>query len=119
MNIAMIGPGNVGTTSIRRLARSGHVVSIANSRGPDSLKELAAETAPVLHLSAGLSWMRTSSSIQMAVRRTDCSLVAITLGCATTRQPPMPPSCASKLFATTEVPPDSGGWLRGLKVRGQ
>src|SRR6266508_2209218 len=43
MQIGIIGAGNIGGTLARHLARLGHQVSIANSRGPDSLTVLAAE----------------------------------------------------------------------------
>ena len=44
MKIAIIGSGNIGGTLARHLARLGHQVSIANSRGPQSLTALATET---------------------------------------------------------------------------
>ena len=44
MRIGIIGAGNIGGTLARRLAALGHQVSIANSRGPDSLAALARET---------------------------------------------------------------------------
>jgi predicted dinucleotide-binding enzyme len=43
MRIGVIGAGNMGGTLARRLASLGHQVSIANSRGPESLTALAAE----------------------------------------------------------------------------
>src|SRR5258706_13866707 len=43
MRIGIIGAGAVGGTLARRLAERGHQVSIANSRGPESLAALAAE----------------------------------------------------------------------------
>jgi hypothetical protein len=43
MRIGVIGAGNMGATLARRLAKLGHQVSIANSRGPESLTALAAE----------------------------------------------------------------------------
>src|SRR5262245_52321902 len=43
MRIGIIGAGQIGGTLARHLARLGHRVSIANSRGPDSLAALAAE----------------------------------------------------------------------------
>src|ERR1700704_2250061 len=43
MRIGIIGAGAVGGTLARRLAKRGHQVSIANSRGPESLAVLAAE----------------------------------------------------------------------------
>ncbi|WP_372088720.1 NAD(P)-binding domain-containing protein [Tistrella mobilis] len=44
MDIAVIGTGQIGGTLTRRLSQLGHKVFIANSRGPASLAELAAET---------------------------------------------------------------------------
>ena len=43
MRIGIIGTGNMGATLARRLAQLGHQVSMANSRGPESLTALAAE----------------------------------------------------------------------------
>jgi len=44
MRIGIIGAGNIGGTLARRLRQLGHEVSIANSRGPDTLAGLARET---------------------------------------------------------------------------
>jgi predicted dinucleotide-binding enzyme len=44
MNIGIIGAGNIGGTLTRRLRALGHAVAVANSRGPESLAALAAET---------------------------------------------------------------------------
>jgi len=44
MKIAIIGAGNIGGNLARRLTKLGHDVSIANSRGPHTLTDLAAET---------------------------------------------------------------------------
>ena len=43
MRIGIIGAGSIGGTLARHLVRLGHQVSIANSRGPESLTALAAE----------------------------------------------------------------------------
>jgi predicted dinucleotide-binding enzyme len=43
MRIGIIGAGRIGGTLARRLAALGHDVSIANSRGPQSLADLAGE----------------------------------------------------------------------------
>jgi hypothetical protein len=43
MRIGIIGAGQIGGTLARRLTTLGHDVSIANSRGPDSLAGLAGE----------------------------------------------------------------------------
>src|SRR5215207_6973319 len=44
MRIGIIGAGQIGGTLARRLTALGHDVSIANSRGPESLAALARET---------------------------------------------------------------------------
>lgn len=44
MKIGIIGAGNIGGNLTRRLTALGHDVSVANSRGPHTLTELAAET---------------------------------------------------------------------------
>jgi 8-hydroxy-5-deazaflavin:NADPH oxidoreductase len=44
MKIGIIGAGQIGGTLTRRLSKLGHHVFVANSRGPESLAELAAET---------------------------------------------------------------------------
>ena len=44
MKIGIIGAGQIGGTLARRLTATGHEVSIANSRGPASLADLARET---------------------------------------------------------------------------
>ena len=44
MKIGIIGAGQIGGTLTRRLTALGHQVSVANSRGPESLADLAAET---------------------------------------------------------------------------
>lgn len=44
MNIGIIGAGHIGGTLTRRFSALGHKVFVANSRGPETLKDLAAET---------------------------------------------------------------------------
>ena len=44
MKIGIIGAGQIGTALTLRFTAVGHQVSVANSRGPDSLRGLAAET---------------------------------------------------------------------------
>src|SRR3954466_9745176 len=41
MNIGIIGAGMIGKTLARRLAQLGHQIAIANSRGPQTLRDLA------------------------------------------------------------------------------
>ena len=65
MRIGIIGAGNIGGTLARRLTALGHDVSIANSRGPETLAPLARETGakPV--------------SVQEAARAGDVVIVTI------------------------------------------
>lgn len=44
MKIGIIGAGNIGSTLTRRFTAAGHEVAVANSRGPETLADLAAET---------------------------------------------------------------------------
>jgi predicted dinucleotide-binding enzyme len=57
MNIAIIGAGNIGATLTRRLTGLGHKVSVANSRGPQTLTDLATETGatplPIAEVTTG------------------------------------------------------------------
>src|SRR5882762_4784053 len=43
MNIGIIGSGEMGTCLASKFVKLGHTVSIANSRGPASLKQLAGD----------------------------------------------------------------------------
>ena len=44
MNIGIIGAGNIGGNLTRRFTQLGHNVFVANSRGPETLKDLASKT---------------------------------------------------------------------------
>jgi hypothetical protein len=44
MDISIVGSGRIGGTLALQLAQRGHTVTIANSRGPASLAQLADET---------------------------------------------------------------------------
>jgi predicted dinucleotide-binding enzyme len=44
MKIGIIGAGHIGGNLTRRFRALGHEVSVANSRGPETLRDLAAET---------------------------------------------------------------------------
>jgi glycine/D-amino acid oxidase-like deaminating enzyme len=44
MKIGIVGAGSIGGTLTRRLTALGHGVFVVNSRGPESLRDLAAET---------------------------------------------------------------------------
>ncbi len=46
MKIGIIGAGRIGAAAARLFAAAGHEVAVSNSRGPDSLHDLAAELGP-------------------------------------------------------------------------
>jgi predicted dinucleotide-binding enzyme len=46
MKIGVIGAGHIGATLAGHFAKAGHDVAIANSRGPETLADLAAELGP-------------------------------------------------------------------------
>lgn len=43
MRIGIIGSGNIGATAARLFIKAGHEVALSNSRGPETLKDLAGE----------------------------------------------------------------------------
>jgi len=47
MKIGIIGAGNIGATIARKLAASGHDVKLANSRGPETIHDLARDLGAV------------------------------------------------------------------------
>ncbi len=81
MNVGIIGAGNIGATLTRRLTSLGHRVRVANSRGPETLAALAAETGA------------TAVSVSEAVR--DQDLIILTI--PEKNVPSLPPD----LFAST------------------
>jgi predicted dinucleotide-binding enzyme len=65
MRIGIIGAGNIGGTLTRRFTSLGHDVSVANSRGPETLSDLAEETGA------------TAATAEDAAR--DAELVVVTI----------------------------------------
>lgn len=65
MDIGIIGAGNIGGNLTRRFRELGHNVFVANSRGPESLTDLAAETGA------------TPVSVTEAAQRGDVVIVSI------------------------------------------
>lgn len=47
MKIAILGVGYIGSTLVRVLSAAGHYIQVANSRGPETLAELAGETGAI------------------------------------------------------------------------
>lgn len=65
MNIGIIGAGNIGGNLTRRFTQLGHRVFVANSRGPETLTDLASETGA------------TPITVKEAARRGDVVIVTI------------------------------------------
>lgn len=65
MKIGIIGAGQIGGTLTRRLTALGHDVLVANSRGPETLRDLASETGA------------KAVSVKDAVRGVDLVVVTI------------------------------------------
>ena len=65
MKIGIIGAGMIGGTLARRLVNLGHEVVIANSRGPDTIRELAADVGA------------TAVTVAEAARRGEIVIVTI------------------------------------------
>lgn len=87
MRIGIIGAGQVGGTLTRRLAALGHQVSIANSRGPETLADLAAETGA------------NAGSVHEAARGQELIVVAIPEG----RVPELPEDLFAGVPAETVI----------------
>jgi 8-hydroxy-5-deazaflavin:NADPH oxidoreductase len=69
MDIGIIGSGKIGGTVARLAARAGHNVTVANSRGPDSLAGLVGELGPNAR----------AATVDEAVRAGDVVVLAIPL----------------------------------------
>ena len=92
MRIGIIGAGGMGGILARRLAKLGHHVSIANSRGPQSLAVLAAEigATPVSAADAAAAGQirfhrdrdagRRRSSASVCLRTVPGSVVVVDIG---------------------------------------
>ena len=53
MTYAIVGSGNIGTALARLFARAGIAVDIANTRGPESLRELTGTLGPAVRALPG------------------------------------------------------------------
>jgi predicted dinucleotide-binding enzyme len=68
MKIGIVGAGHIGGTLTRRLSALGHDVTVANSRGPQSLTEFVGETGA------------TAGTVETAARDADVVMIAVPLG---------------------------------------
>ncbi len=70
MKIGIIGAGNIGANAARLFVKAGHEVAISNSRGPQTLDDLAAE----------LGDNATASTVANAIDFGDIIFISIPLG---------------------------------------
>jgi predicted dinucleotide-binding enzyme len=70
MRIGIVGSGHIGGTAAKLFARAGHEVAVSNSRGPETLTELAAEVGDNAR----------AVTVEEAARFGDVVLVAIPFG---------------------------------------
>ena len=47
MKIGIVGAGNIGATLTRKLAADGHEVRLANTKGPDTIRDLASDVGAI------------------------------------------------------------------------
>ena len=83
MKIGIVGAGNIGSALTRLFRATGHEVTIANSRGPESLADLSAETGA------------RAAAMEDAVRGQEVVVVAV----PTNKIPSLP----RELFASAPV----------------
>jgi predicted dinucleotide-binding enzyme len=98
MDISIIGAGNVGATLTRLLTSAGHRVSVASSRGPQTLSALAAETGA------------QARTVAEAGRDADVVIVAVPFGAV----PDLARDALTDLPEGTVVV-DSGNYVPGLR----
>ena len=98
MHIAIIGAGNMGATLAAQLTRLGHQVAIANSRGPQALADVAAQTGA------------TPVPVTQVTRKADVVIVAI----PEKSIPELPAGLLSSLPADTVVI-DAGNYVPKLR----
>jgi predicted dinucleotide-binding enzyme len=67
MNIGIIGAGHIGGTAARLFAKAGHQVAVSNSRGPASLRTLAAGIGPRAHAMRAEDAARFGTAVLLAV----------------------------------------------------
>jgi len=98
MKIGVIGAGNIGSTLARKFRQAGHAVLLANSRGPDSIRDKAMEVGA------------TAVWVEDALSDVDVVVVSIPQG----RIPDLPKDLFSKLPAHVPVV-DTGNYFPRLR----
>jgi predicted dinucleotide-binding enzyme len=67
MKIGIIGAGHIGATAARLFVDAGHEVAIANSRGPETLRELVAGLGPGARAATAAEAARFGEAVLVAI----------------------------------------------------
>lgn len=97
LRIGIVGAGNIGTPLARLWTKAGHTVKIANSRGPETLADVAQQTGA------------TAATVEDAVR--DADVVVVTI--PQSKVPLLDKKLFSQLSADTIVI-DTGNYVRRI-----
>ena len=65
--VGLIGSGRIGGTVARLAVTAGHRVLLSNSRGPDTLKDLAAELGPLARAATGREAAETGELVVVTI----------------------------------------------------
>jgi predicted dinucleotide-binding enzyme len=103
--IGFIGSGNIGSTVARLAVDAGHDVVLSNSRGPETLQDLAAELGP--HASAG--------TVEEAARSGD--VVVLTIPLKNVGDVPAEALTGKVVIDTSNYYPQRDGQIAALDVR--
>lgn len=67
LNIGILGSGNIGHATAVHLVKAGHRVWLANSRGPDSLRDLVGRLGPAAHAATVADAVQAANVVLLAV----------------------------------------------------
>jgi predicted dinucleotide-binding enzyme len=98
MNIGIIGAAEMGSTLASKFIKHGHTISIANSRGPESLKQLAGEIGA------------KAASVEEAMKNKDVIIVSIP-----EKNVPLLPKNLFEQLPGNVVVIDTGNYYPGLR----
>jgi predicted dinucleotide-binding enzyme len=65
--VGLVGSGHIGSTVARLAVKAGHDVVLSNSRGPDTLQELAAELGPRARAATGHEAVAAGAMVLVSV----------------------------------------------------
>jgi hypothetical protein len=75
MNLGIIGAGHIGSTTARLFIDAGHNVTISNSRGPETLRDLVAELGPNARAATAAEAARFGEIVLLAIPLKDYTML--------------------------------------------